>query len=254
VYPEGSRREEFLALYARRFATVELNFSYYAMPQGEQLGNMLLEGGQSLRFSIKAHRSLTHQVDGRRQETALAFIRALEPLREAERLEAVLFQFPFSFHYEPENRRYLDKLLGWFSDVPAAVEFRNGEWNRPPVFEGLRERKAALVSPDLPDLRGLPPAFEEVTAPLAYVRFHGRNAGAFWEGKGAARYNYRYSRGELQGAGERITRIAQRAERVLVYFNNHPLGQAVFNAEELRELLSGEGPACSPKSPQYPKF
>jgi uncharacterized protein YecE (DUF72 family) len=245
VYPQGSRPEDFLGLYGARFPTVELNFSFYAMPRAERLGKMLAGGGPSLTFSVKAHESLTHRVDGGKwREEAAAFIRALEPLRQPApgfaggRLEAVLFQFPYSFHYEPDQRRYLDRLLGEFAGLPAAVEFRNARWFNPRTFDGLRRRGVTLVSLDMPDLRGLPPALDEPTAPLAYLRFHGRNGAAWWEGGDrAARYHYRYPEAELRAAAERVRRIAPHVRRVLVYFNNHPLGYAALNAGALMGML-----------------
>jgi uncharacterized protein YecE (DUF72 family) len=72
-------------------------------------------------------------------------------------LEAVLFQFPYAFRYEPENRRYLDKILTYFKGVPAAVEFRNMEWYTGRVIEGMKSRGIPLVALDMPDLKGLPP-------------------------------------------------------------------------------------------------
>jgi uncharacterized protein YecE (DUF72 family) len=141
VYPAGTKREAFLGLYAALFPTVELNFSYYAMPRAENLEKMLADGGPGLTFSIKAYQSLTHKIDpGAWRGEAAAFIGALEPMREAGRLEAVLFQFPYSFRYEADQRWYLDKLLGEFSGVPAAGEFRNGEWLNNRVIEGMRKR------------------------------------------------------------------------------------------------------------------
>ncbi|MCL2472526.1 MAG: DUF72 domain-containing protein, partial [Treponema sp.] len=129
VYPEGSKREQFLSLYAEHFRSVELDYTYYQMPKAEQLRNMMETGGPELSFAIKAHQSLTHKIDSAKwQDEAKTYLSAIAPLREAGRLEAVLFQFPYSFCYDAENRRYLDKLLGEFTGVEAAVEFRNADW------------------------------------------------------------------------------------------------------------------------------
>jgi uncharacterized protein YecE (DUF72 family) len=99
VYPPGTKRDEFLPLYARLFNTVELDYSYYRMPTAEHLRKAAETGGPELTFSVKAHESPTHKVEsgGWRDATA-AYIAALEPLWEAGKLEAVLLQFPFSFH------------------------------------------------------------------------------------------------------------------------------------------------------------
>ncbi|MDR1957218.1 MAG: DUF72 domain-containing protein [Treponema sp.] len=238
VYPAGTKPDAYLHTYAGLFATVELNYSYYRMPSAEQLAGLMRKAPGTLSFSIKAHASLTHKRDQFTwKEQAQAFLDAVEPLRQAQRLEAALFQFPYSFHYEPENRRYLDRLLGAFREIPRVVEFRNAQWYQDRVIDGLRERPVTLAAVDLPALAGLPPTLEQVTSPLGYIRLHGRNKEAWWGADGAARYAYRYDEGELHGWGERIRRMQTQAERILVYFNNHPQGQAAVNAQRLQELL-----------------
>ncbi|MFP3041621.1 DUF72 domain-containing protein [Treponema primitia] len=241
VYPEGTPKTDYLRLYAGRFPTVELDYAYYTMPTAAQLANML-ETGPELTFSIKAHETLTHKVNPDTWEgDARTYREALKPLLQARRLGAVLFQFPYSFHYEPDQRRYLDKVLSFFADVPLAVEFRNAEWINNRVIDALRNRNAALVSLDMPELKGLPPALDTVTAPLAYLRFHGRNGETWWGSDAAARYDYLYTEAELETWAGRIKQIAVKADRVLVYFNNHWRGQAVRNGEMLIAILQRAG-------------
>jgi len=241
VYPEGSKREDFLSLYAASFRTVELDYTYYQMPKTEQLRRMA-EEGRDLSFSIKAHQSLTHKIDSAKwRDEAKVYIDALQPLRETGQLEAVLFQFPYSFHYEAENRRYLDKILEEFSSIQAAVEFRNADWLNNRVIDGLKARGAALVGLDMPELKGLPPKMDVVTAPLAYFRLHGRNKDTWWGSDSAARYDYLYSDQELEAAAERIKQIIVKADRIIIYFNNHRRGQAVKNATQLEKILEKAG-------------
>jgi len=160
---------------------------------------------------------------------------------EAGRLEAVLFQFPYSFQYTPENRSYLDKLLKYFKGVPAAVEFRKSDWYCGKVIDGMKSREISLVSLDLPELPKLPPTMDVVTAPLAYIRLHGRNKDAWWGSDDHARYDYLYSDTEVEAWADRIKRVTQQANRILVYFNNHPFGKAVRNAQTLEKLLEKIG-------------
>jgi uncharacterized protein YecE (DUF72 family) len=244
VYPEGTKPGGYLACYAGLFPTVELDFAFYAMPKRDNLAKMLVDGGPRLTFSIKAFQELTHRVDPLKwPDTAARYLEAVEALREPSpehprgRLEAVLFQFPYSFHYEPENRRYLDKLLRYFEAVPAAVEFRTAEWYTDRVIEGMKARRVPLAALDMPDRPGLPPPLDAATADTAYIRLHGRNKEAWWGSDRAARYDYRYSDRELEAWAGRIERIAKQARRVLVYFNNHPRGQAAENALTLEKLL-----------------
>jgi uncharacterized protein YecE (DUF72 family) len=242
VYPEGSRPDEFLSRYATMFPTVELNFSYYKMPTAEQLSRLMGQAGPSLLFSIKANEALTHKIDPSGWKgSARAFLEALEPLAKAGRLGALLFQFPYSFHYEVDRRRYLDAVLAEFAGLPLAVEFRNHEWYNNRVLDAFRERRVAMASLDLPALKGLPPVMDVVTAPLAYVRFHGRNGESWWGSDSASRYDYLYSDAELEAWSGRVRAMAERADRVLVYFNNHRRGQAVENARSFAGILGRAG-------------
>jgi len=238
VYPEGTKTKDYLAYYSGLFPTVELNFSYYNMPKSDNLAKMLTNGGDKLTFSIKAHKTLTHEINPSLWEKeAKTYMTAIEPVLEAGRLEAVLFQFPYSFHYTVENRRHLDKLLTYFKGVPLAVEFRTVDWFTERVIEGLKARNVTLVSLDLPQLPKLPPTVDAVTASLAYVRFHGRNKEAWW-GTDGQRYNYIYTDSEISAWAERIKRMTEQAERIVIYFNNHPFGNAVENAKRLMKILN----------------
>ena len=237
VYPEGTKREQFLPLYAARFSTLELDYTYYQMPKADHFRRMM-EEGKGLSFAVKAHQTLTHRIDAAKwPDEAKTYKKAIEPLAEEGRLEAVLFQFPYSFHYEDENRRYLDKLLREFSGVKAAVEFRSAEWLNTRVIDGLKERGAALVSLDLPDLEKLPPKIDVATAPFAYFRLHGRNKESWWGSDSTARYDYLYSDAELEAQAARIRQIIVKADRIIIYFNNHSKGRAVKNAEKLQEII-----------------
>jgi uncharacterized protein YecE (DUF72 family) len=237
VYPEGTKTKDYLACYSGMFPTVELNFSYHAMPKAQNLAKMLADGGDKLTFSIKAHKTLTHEIPSQWEGEAKIYLNAIEPMLGAGRLEAVLFQFPYSFHYTVENRRYLDKLLAYFKGVPLAVEFRTVDWFTGKVIDGMKAREVPLVSLDLPELAKLPPTMDVVTAPLAYIRLHGRNKEAWWGQDDHARYDYLYTENEIDAWAGRIKRITEQAERIVVYFNNHPFGKAVQNAQMLERVL-----------------
>jgi uncharacterized protein YecE (DUF72 family) len=242
VYPEGTTKKDYLHLYAARFNTVELDYTYYSMPRAANLAKMLVDGGPELTFSIKAHETLTHTIDPNGwKEKAETYRAAIEPVLQAGRLEAVLFQFPYSFHYTIENRRYLGNLLACFRGVPLAVEFRVADWYHAKVIEGMRKQGASLVSLDMPDLAKLPPTMDVVTAPFSYIRLHGRNAGAWWGSDEVARYDYLYTDRELEAWVDRIQRIIVQVDKILVYFNNHARGQAPKNAQTLTVLLKKAG-------------
>jgi uncharacterized protein YecE (DUF72 family) len=241
VYPVGTARQDFLALYAREFPVVELNFSYYQQPNPRMLERMAAVTPPGFTFALKAHRSMTHEIGETWEKDIDQFRAGLQPLADAGRLAAVLLQFPYSFSYTPDSRSRLAVLCGRLEGLPLAVEFRKSEWLKDQVFEGLRERGVSLVSVDEPDLPKLLPPTTETTGRFGYVRFHGRNKEAWWTGDNASRYDYLYTSGELEEWVQRIRLIMERVPLLLLFFNNHWRGNAAQNAREMRRLLQTHG-------------
>jgi uncharacterized protein YecE (DUF72 family) len=241
VYPPGTRPEEYLELYARRFGFVELNFSFYRQPEAPMVEKLRARVPEGFLFSAKAHRSLTHEPAADVTEAARAFREGMAPLRETGQLAAVLLQFPYSFHYADESRLRLDRVCRALEGFPLAVEFRNRDWDRERVVSELSRRGVSRASVDLPALPGLPPPTLEPTAPLAYLRFHGRNAATWWTGDNVSRYDYRYTAAELEEWARRALGAIQGLSLMIVAFNNHYRGQAVDNAAEFRDLLARGG-------------
>jgi uncharacterized protein YecE (DUF72 family) len=236
-YPAGMSKQEYLSFYAGEFSAVELNFSYYSQPRASTLARMVENTPADFRFAIKAHQSLTHRIGEDFDREIERYREGIRPLVEADRLAAVLFQFPYSFHYTPECRRHLKRLCDAFADLPKAVEFRSSEWQRDSVYRGLRETNAAVVNVDEPRLPKLPKPTEIVSSDLAYLRFHGRNRANWWKGDNVSRYDYLYDSNELSEWLPMIERMLAKAQLLLVMFNNHSRGQAIQNARELQSLL-----------------
>jgi uncharacterized protein YecE (DUF72 family) len=241
-YPEQTKEREFLEYYAKTFNYVELNFSYYSMPAKSLVADMVKRTPEQFLFGIKAHKSLTHEIDSAGVEDAAGkFKLGVEPLAESGKLGAVLFQFPYSFHYTPENRTYIDSLLKQYADYPAVVEFRNSEWLGEQVFAALAARNVGLVSVDEPDLPKLLRPTERVTSSVGYVRFHGRNKASWWTGSNVSRYDYLYTEDELAEWIPRLERMAEAARILIIAFNNHFTGQAVKNAVQIKGILTTHG-------------
>jgi uncharacterized protein YecE (DUF72 family) len=238
VYPPGTQKNAFLSCYAREFPIVELNFSYYAQPSERTLQGMIESTPDGFLFALKAHRSMTHEIGPAWEADIQAFLKGIRPLVDGKRLAAVLLQFPYSFAYTPESRSRLAALCDALKGLPLAVEFRKAEWMKEQVLQGLRERGAALVSVDEPELPKLLRPTAEVTADFSYVRFHGRNAKNWWTGDNASRYDYLYQAAELSEWVQRVKAILEKARTIMLFFNNHRRGMAVRNARELRELLT----------------
>lgn len=243
-YPEDLKRKDFLIFYATQFNALELNNTFYNMPTAERLLSFYDRSEGKLNFSVKANRLLTHEIGADWQVAAEDFKDALIPLNEKERLSAVLFQLPESFHYTNDNRIYLAKLIGEFEGFPVMVEFRHKEWIRESVFEWLEKRKAGIVFCDMPQLKNLPDGTVMGTPFIgenAYIRLHGRNEGAWYTaGKslnGSARYCYDYSENELAQFVPIIKQAKREGKKVQVYFNNHPNGSGAKNAISLKKMI-----------------
>lgn len=238
-YPPEIRPDEYLAYFASVFSFTELNFSYYRQPQKTMTEAMARAVPPGFRFSIKGHRSLTHEVTADWRKDAAEFMRGIEPLSASQRLAGVLLQFPFAFHYIEENRKYLSLLTRELSAVPLFIEFRNAEWLHGQVYDEMRSRGLATVALDMPELPGLPVGVPPVTAERGYVRFHGRNAAQWWKGDNVTRYDYLYTPEELAAWVPVLTDIAAKTAVLLVAFNNHYKGKGPQNALQLKGLLSG---------------
>jgi uncharacterized protein YecE (DUF72 family) len=247
-----------LAYYAEHFDTVEVNSTFYRMPEADLTRAWIARTPSSFTFSMKLFQKLTHpDMYGERAGTTAwdvspadldLFRRGLDPCASAGRLAAVLLQFPPSFHAEPDTGAYLDWLLEALRDYPLAVELRHRSWSDDlaPTRERLAARQAAWVLIDEPKFadsirQGPPTAAVEADshgASLVYLRLHGRNAQRWWQhAESADRYDYLYTSEELVPFAEAARRASRAGRRVLMYLNNHFSAKAVANAAILSRQL-----------------
>lgn len=248
VYPDNLKKADWLTYYAEHlFRCTEINYTYYRLPAARTLKAMADKTPPGFLFTIKASQELTH---GRDDPDAFdKFTSALYPLLEANKFGCVLAQFPTSFHNTPENQDYLRRLRERLSDLPTVVEFRNREWIEDEVFELLRECRLGFCAVDQPQFKTLVPPIAEVTGPIAYVRFHGRNYAKWWShAESYERYDYQYSEEELREWVPKIRDMAAQSEKLFVFANNHYQGQAVTTAQQLAMLLQGAGLAVGGQS------
>ena len=242
-YPPGTPQGDFFAYYSRFFSAVELNYTYYTMPNATSLDKTAEKAPPGFCFTLKAHRDMTL---GRMGDPALysAFYEALAPLREREMLGGVLLQFPNSFRLERSAVNHLAHIREMWPDLPLVVEFRHAGWLADErTWDFLRAQQMAFCCVDQPQLPGLLPPHVAVTAPFAYVRFHGRNAARWYNHTEAwERYDYCYSDEELTEWLPRITHLlSEGAEKVFIFFNNHFGANAIHNALAFRRLLEESG-------------
>jgi uncharacterized protein YecE (DUF72 family) len=235
-YPKGLAQREWLAFYARAFDTLEVNMTFYRPPVEKTLAGWAERTPDGFLFSVKAFRGLTHE---RAAPDFAGFVLGLRPLVEAGKLACVLAQFPQSFHPTPANQQYLARLREGLGELPAVVEFRDAAWATAETYAQLRALRLGFVCVDEPRLKGLLPPLAVATAPVAYVRFHGRNARQWYQHEHAwQRYYYDYTREELAEWVPRLRALDEAAAQTLVYFNNAWQGLGLANARTLKDLLS----------------
>jgi len=279
-YPAGvTSAEDRLRYYATQFPLVEVDSTYYAPPSERNSRLWVERTPDGFVFNVKAYGLLTgHPVRGERlpgwlreavsQEAlgkrnvyrkdvdAEAVERlweihraALEPLRAAGKLGAVLFQFPPWFMKGGGNEGYLRELPERLPGFSVAVEFRGGGWMdgeaATHTLRLLEDADLAYVSVDEPQgFRSSTPPAVAATAPLAIVRLHGRNADT-WEARTASasdRFKYLYAEAELEEWVARVRDLEARAGAVHVLFNNNYEDWGMRNARRMTQLL-GDAPA-----------
>jgi uncharacterized protein YecE (DUF72 family) len=111
VYPQELPRWQWLPFYTQSFDTVELNVTYYRMPDAKLIRGWIDRTPDDFLFTVKAHKSLTHE---RNSPDFNAFSDSIAELKQAHKLACVLAQFPHSFHPTPQNRNYLNEVREGF--------------------------------------------------------------------------------------------------------------------------------------------
>lgn len=241
VYPPDLPKWQWLPYYAQLFDTVELNVTYYRLPNRKTVQGWVDRTPDGFLFSVKANRELTHV---REDPDYAGFVDSLAPLREAGKLGCVLAQFPFSFHPSQGSRQYLQQLRQGLKDLPVVVEFRDVAWVQEATFELLRHLDIGYCCVDEPQLEGLMPPIVRASGPLGYVRLHGRNAAKWWDHQQAwERYDYTYSEEELREWVPRLHELERGLPIVLVYANNHYRGQSMQALRVLQQVLAEVGGA-----------
>jgi uncharacterized protein YecE (DUF72 family) len=246
VYPtEKPDSFDPLHFLARFFSTVEINSTYYgpARPQTADKWIARVSDFPDFKFTAKLWKRFTHE---RKTAWTRAEVKearaAFDRLLKADKLGALLIQFPWSFRRTEENREWLDDVTRTFKAFPLVLEVRHSSWNTPEFYEELAERSIGFVNIDQPLFHNSIKPSASVTSPVGYIRVHGRNY-RDWFRKGAgveARYDYLYSQAELKPWADRAKEVASQAEETYVVTNNHYKGKAAANALMLKALVSGK--------------
>ncbi len=245
VYPARRTKGFHEAAYLSEFFdTIEINTSFYQplRPDHAALWVARVSANPAFLFTAKLWQKFTHDPCASAEDER-AVRAGFDVLRQAEKLGAVLLQFPFSFHCTKETVGYLTAVLKRFADYPLVVELRHASWQTEETLALLREHNAGFCNIDQPIIgRSLEPSAAS-TSPVGYVRLHGRRYDTWFSDNPATpaheRYNYLYSEEELEPWAARIRTVNQHARNTFVITNNHYQGKAVVNALQLISILKG---------------
>jgi uncharacterized protein YecE (DUF72 family) len=271
-----------LSWYAERFQAVEVNSTFYAIPDRTTVRRWAEVTPDGFVFDVKVHRALSrHAADlkslpkdmrdevetsGRGRvrltpelERALAgrLVEELQPLEDAGKLGAFLVQLTPAFAPREHELDELEGLIDALAPHKIALELRNRGWVRDKRVEDTlgwyEEHDVAWVAVDAPPDDSVPimPPVDAVTrSDLAYLRAHGRNTQGYLTGKSVAeRFAWRYSDEELEEIGERAEGMAEEAREVHVLFNNNRGDDAPTAARRFR-ALQGQDPGPPPDDAQ----
>jgi uncharacterized protein YecE (DUF72 family) len=268
--PEASTPEKRLRYYARQFPLVEVDATYYALPNRQTATAWASRTPDNFTFNIKSFSLFTQhptkvsafpadlrkavektgkdRVYLRDIDPAIAeeawdrFLAALDPLREAGKLGAILLQFPPWFPISRARKDYIVSCAERVAPRRVCIEFRNQTWmtpdNQQETLDFLSSHTLPYVCVDMPQgsRDSIPPVLA-VTADLAVVRMHGHSDK--WDSKNIYdRFGYRYSKPELVKWASNVSELASEADDTQVLFNNCYSNYAQVNARQLADLLN----------------
>ncbi len=226
-YPSDLPQRKWLEFYADHFDTVELNVSFYRLPQKKAFEGWYKRTPKKFHFAVKGSRFITHikRLRDCREPLSLLLDHACAL---KEKLGVLLWQLPPRFKFDIKR---LEEFCVLLSTLPRsrvhrhAFEFRDESWICQEAFRTLEEFNFAFC---IAHGSGLP-FMERITADFVYLRLHG----------GEVLYGSNYSERELKGWAEKIEKWRGGRKDVFVYFNNDAYGFAIKNALTLKRLISG---------------
>ena len=223
-YPPDLKPKDFLAFYGERFATTELNNTFYRLPTTKALEAWRDGTPDDFLFAWKASRMITHLKRLKDVEENITFV--FERMRALEgKFGPVLFQLPPSFKADAERR---ERLVRCLDQLPKGrrytFEFRDPSWYEGPILDRLRDHDVALCFSD----HEAAPAPWEVTASFVYIRAHGTDG----------RYAGNYGDTTLADWAGLIAQWRAEGRDVYVYFDNDVKSAAPTDAERLRQVTA----------------
>ena len=270
-YPKKMRPADRLGWYAQHFNMVEVNSTFYSVPDPMLVRRWCDTTPPNFVFNIKLHQLLSRHSTSAKllppmlqkrfrleknskvavtkeitEEMLKAFMPSLEVLRRAKKLGILLLQLSPAFSPRKHDLEELENVLEFIRDYRVAIELRNRNWAEgeqlQETLDFMRKQNAIFVNVDAPAEKHftiMPSDLDAITnKESAYLRLHGRDARAYIKGKTvAARFNYNYSDTEIEEIARRSQRLAAKAKEVQVIFNNNARDYAPHAALRLRKAL-----------------
>lgn len=220
-YPEELAQDEYLPHFAKTFNSVEINNTFYNLPNEETVEGWRENAPKDFLFAVKASRYITHMKNLLDPEEGVGnLLDVIEELKD--HLGPILFQLPPGWNVNPERLQNFTDFLP--KKHRYTFEFRDDSWYTDEIFEILEDHNCAFCIHDKPEV----PSPLEVTADFVYVRFHGN-----WEGS----HDGDYTSSQLEWWAEKIESWQDEDRDVYLYFNNDMHGYAIENGKELKEIL-----------------
>ncbi len=275
-YPPKLPAADRLPWYAQFFEMVEVNSSFYAVPEVRMVERWVRATPHDFTFDVKLHRLLSrHSTNVKSLPPALQksarpnekgtvkltpkleaavleeVIRSTGPLREAGKFGVFLLQLSPAFSPRAHALEEIDEVVNRLNSYGLVVELRNRNWTTPEqlattldYFEKNQTTLALVDAPPAEHFTIMPSELDDVTNPrVAYLRLHGRDPEAYLRGKTVAeRFHYDYRDDEITELAERARKLAEEAKTVHVVFNNNALDFAPHAAARMRAALGQLAP------------
>jgi uncharacterized protein YecE (DUF72 family) len=219
-YPEDLSQGAWLGYYQEHFNTVEINNTFYHLPEEKTFRDWQEQASEDFIFAVKANRYITHMKKlkdpSEPLQNFLTHVKTLE-----EKLGPILWQLPPRWHADPERLEHFAQLLP--ADLRHVFEFRDPDWFQERIRQILERYEMIFCIHDKVDV-GCP---QWVTTDAVYLRFHGSDRN----------YGGEYGEERLRSWADRIQIWLEEERTVYAYFNNDVLGYALKDAQALRKCL-----------------
>ncbi|AFZ22908.1 hypothetical protein Cylst_0575 [Cylindrospermum stagnale PCC 7417] len=223
-YPAVLPNNQKLSFYAQHFSTVEINFSFYRLPEQSVFTSWRSQTPGNFIFAVKGSRYLTHMK--KLKDPIEPLSRLMERASGLqEKLGPILFQLPHTWQINIQRLELFLELLPTYPQQKFTFEFRHSSWLTPQVYKLLERAGVALCLPVKPTI----PLDIYLTADWTYIRMH------------SGQWGTGYSDEELAIWAEHILSFLAQNIDVYIHFNNDPEGHAIRDAQRLYALLDHNG-------------